>query len=53
MWGIGVVHAAEDYIAAVAEEKCQGEEERAAQRMLKDFRTGALGRVALELPPGC
>ena len=44
-------HAAEDYIAAVAEAKCQGEDERAAQRMLKDFRTGALGRIALELPP--
>ncbi|BDA45145.1 Ribosome biogenesis GTPase A [Coccomyxa sp. Obi] len=44
---------AEDYIAAVAEDKCQGEEERAAQRLLKDFRSGALGRVALELPPGC
>ena len=40
----------EDYLLAIAAEKCQGEAERAGQRVLKDFRTGALGRFALELP---
>ncbi len=44
------MHAAEDYILEVAEAKFNGEVERAGQRMLKDFRTGALGRIALELP---
>ena len=29
----------------------QGDVERAAQQLLKDFRTGRLGRVCLELPP--
>ena len=44
--------AGEDYLLAIAAEKFQGEAERAGQRVLKDFRTGALGRFALELPPG-
>lgn len=44
--------AGEDYVLAVAEAKFQGEPERAGQRLLKDFRTGALGRFALELPAG-
>ncbi len=35
---------------AVATEKFQGEPERAGQRLLKDFRTGALGKFSLELP---
>lgn len=42
--------AAEDYVGAVANAKFQGEVERAGQRILKDYRTGALGRIALELP---
>jgi len=44
--------AGEDYLLALAAEKFQGDAERAAQRLLKDFRTGALGRIALELPSG-
>ena len=31
--------------------RAQGDVERAAQQLLKDFRTGRLGRVCLELPP--
>lgn len=31
--------------------RSQGDVERAAQQLLKDFRTGRLGRVCLELPP--
>ena len=38
-------------MAAVAEDRFNHELERVAQRLLKDYRTGALGRVALELPP--
>lgn len=41
----------EDYLLAIAAERFQAEAERAGQRVLKDFRTGALGRFALELPP--
>ncbi|KAK9821941.1 hypothetical protein WJX81_006710 [Elliptochloris bilobata] len=43
--------SSEDYLLTIAADKFQGEPERAGQRLLKDFRTGALGRFALELPP--
>jgi mitochondrial GTPase 1 len=42
----------EDVVGKVAARLFQHDEEKAAQRMLKDFRTLALGPVALELPPG-
>ncbi len=38
-------------MAAVAEEKFQHDVERVGQRLLKDYRSGALGSFALELPP--
>lgn len=42
---------AEDYVQALAEQLFQGDAERAGQRLLKDYRTGALGRICLEVPP--
>lgn len=42
---------AEDYVQAVAAQLFQGDVERAGQRLLKDYRTGALGNFCLELPP--
>ena len=46
------VSAGEDFVHAVAaDDQYQGDLERAGQRILKDFRSGALGAFALELPP--
>lgn len=41
----------ESYIAALAEQRYQGDKERAARQVLNDFRKGNLGAIALELPP--
>jgi ribosome biogenesis GTPase A len=41
----------EDYVAALANLKYQGNVERAARVILNDFRTGLLGNLPLELPP--
>jgi ribosome biogenesis GTPase A len=41
----------ESYIKNFAEQKIQGNRERAARQILNDFRKGALGAIALELPP--
>ncbi|KAM3090162.1 ribosome biogenesis GTPase YlqF [Phormidesmis sp. 146-35] len=41
----------ESYIKTFAERKIQGNQERAARQILNDFRKGALGAIALELPP--
>ena len=41
----------EDVVAAVARAHGRDEVERAGTMMLHDFRTGALGKIALELPP--
>lgn len=41
----------EDYLIAMGEEKYQGDVERAARRLLQDFRKGVLGPVPLEIPP--
>ena len=42
--------SAEDYLVAMADRSHGGEVERAAQRLLADFRNGVLGRFALERP---
>eukprot|EP00884_Botryococcus_braunii_P023264 jgi/Botrbrau1/9621/Bobra.0131s0002.2 len=41
----------EDYVKCLADKMFQGDTEKAGARMLKDFRTGNLGHVALERPP--
>lgn len=41
----------ESYLAALAEQRHQGDIERTARQMLNDFRTGLLGKIALEVPP--
>ena len=45
-----VITAGEEYVEGLAERLFQGDAERAGQRILKDFRNLALGRMALELP---
>ena len=40
----------EDYVNQLGDELFQGDAERAGQRILRDFRNMALGRIALELP---
>jgi len=54
-WGIpeGEVDrmSCEDVVKCAAENLFFGDEEKAAARILKDFRGNLLGRVALELPP--
>ena len=40
----------EDYVNQLGDELFQGDAERAGQRILRDFRNMAFGRVALELP---
>ncbi|KAG2483706.1 hypothetical protein HYH03_017425 [Edaphochlamys debaryana] len=41
---------AEDYVVALADARYGGDPERAGQRLLSDFRSGVLGRFALERP---
>lgn len=41
----------EEFVHALADRMFNGEPERAGQRILKDFRTLALGRICLEQPP--
>ncbi len=43
-------HTPEGYLAALGERKCAGDLNRSAQMVLNDFRKGALGQIALELP---
>lgn len=54
-WGIPVEEeegmTCEEVVEAVAANLFHGDSEKAAARMLKDFRTLALGPVALETPP--
>ncbi|MBW4665597.1 MAG: ribosome biogenesis GTPase YlqF [Chroococcus sp. CMT-3BRIN-NPC107] len=42
---------AEDYLIALATKRNQGDIERTARKLLTDFRKGALGAIALEVPP--
>ena len=44
------MHTGEDFVRHVADRLFQGDAEKGGQRILKDFRNGTLGRVALELP---
>ncbi len=41
----------EDYLIAMGEVNYQGDIERAARKLLQDFRKGVLGPVPLEIPP--
>lgn len=41
----------ETYLQNLAEQKFQGDQERAAQKLLTEFRKGVLGKLSLELPP--
>lgn len=41
----------EDYLLTLANERYQGDAERAARQLLNDFRKGNLGAIPLELPP--
>ena len=42
----------ENYLHTLAELRHRGDVERTARQLLKDFRKGVLGKIALELPPG-
>ena len=46
-----LVDAGDDFLIEFAANKFSGDKETAAQRILKEFRTGVLGEFALELPP--
>jgi ribosome biogenesis GTPase A len=41
----------EEYLHHLGQSRYQGDKERAARQLLNDFRTGAMGKIALELPP--
>ncbi|MEL7357003.1 MAG: ribosome biogenesis GTPase YlqF [Cyanobacteria bacterium J06560_6] len=41
----------ETYLVQLAAAKFQGSQERAARKLLQEFRTGVLGSLSLELPP--
>ena len=47
---LGLSCTGEDLVQHVARSLFNGQTETGAQRMLKDFRTGVIGRYALELP---
>ena len=40
----------DDYIYTLAEKSYKGDKERTARQLLRDFRTGVIGRIPLELP---
>lgn len=42
----------EDYLVALGNARYQGDTERAARTLLREFRKGTLGAIALEVPPG-
>ncbi len=42
----------ESYVQSLAKHRYTGDGDRAANALLNDFRTGKLGPIALELPPG-
>ena len=41
----------EAFIQLVSDRSYQGDKERVARQILYDFRTGNMGKIALELPP--
>ena len=47
---LGLACTGEDLVRHVARKLFNGQVETGAQRLLKDFRTGVIGRHALELP---
>ena len=49
-WDFGRHCTGEDFVRHVADRLFQGDIEKSGQRLLKDFRTGVLGRIALEMP---
>ena len=53
-WGVPLEHTSgEEYLQALADHRFTGDVDRAAMQLLKDFRSGLLGRACLELPDGC
>ena len=42
--------AGDSYIYELAEKSYKGDKERVARQLLRDFRTGAIGKIPLELP---
>lgn len=44
------VMAGEDFVAQLTEERSLSDSERAGQQILNDYRAGALGALALEVP---
>ena len=50
-WGVPLLGSCgEDYLQMLADERFTGDIERAATSILKDFRTGMLGRMCIEWP---
>ena len=51
-WGVPTDECScgEEYVAQLAEERFTGDVQRAATTLLKDFRSGSLGRLCLEWP---
>ena len=47
---LGLACSGEDLVHHVARSLFNGQTENGAARMLKDYRTGVIGRFALELP---
>lgn len=51
-WGVPLEGlSGEEYLCALADARFTGNVDRAAGQLLKDYRSGALGRACLELPP--
>ena len=51
-WGVPLEGLnGEEYLCALADARFTGNVDRAAGQLLKDYRSGALGRACLELPP--
>ena len=50
-YGLAATDSGESYIADLANERYQGDQERTARAILNDYRTGNLGTLALEYPP--
>ena len=52
-WGVPIESASgEEYLDALADHRFTGDVDRAATQLLKDFRSGALGRACIEVPVG-
>ena len=52
-WGVPLeCESGEDYLQRLADERFTGDVQRAATTLLKDFRSGLLGPMCIEFPPG-